>query len=172
MKKQHSETLIPKGINASDVSCLLQDRHHRQRNQHIAQSLVLSCLLSCCTAAAGQTISYTYDDAGNRISKSVVTAMSRAGSGNGSVSLDGDDSDIASDVLISYSDEMITFFVSDIEDVKSYDIVISNISGQVVKRETVTKEVHVVNTRDYLSGVYIVCLTYNGKKQSWKFTKE
>ena len=172
MKKQNSETLILEGANVSDVSCLLQDRHHRQRNLHIAQSLLLSCLLVCSTTAEGQTISYTYDDAGNRISKSVVTVMSRAGGGNGSVSLDSDDLGIASDVLISYSDGMITFFVSDNEDVKSYDIVISNICGQVVRRETVTKEVHVVNTRDYLSGVYIVCLTYNGKKQSWKFTVE
>ncbi len=98
--------------------------------------------------------------------------MTRASGGNANISFDSGDTDMTSDVFISYSDNIITFFVPDLTDIVSYDIVISSIGGQVIRKETVNKELHKINTRKYISGVYIVCLTYNGEKRSWKFTKK
>lgn len=146
-----------------------RDRH---RNLNIIRIFMLSCFWACTIETTGQTINYSYDDAGNRVSKSIFFPMTRASGGNANISFDSGDTDMTSDVFISYSDNIITFFVPDLTDIVSYDIVISSIGGQVIRKETVNKELHKINTRKYISGVYIVCLTYNGEKRLWKFTKK
>lgn len=144
----------------------------RHRNLNVIYVLTLLCSLACPIDTAGQTINFSYDDAGNRVSKSLVIPRTRAYGGNANYSFEGTDTDITSEVFLSYSDDILTIFVSDLADVVSYDIVISTIGGQIIRKETVNKEFHKINTRKYISGVYIVCLTYNGNKRSWKFTKE
>lgn len=146
-----------------------RDRH---RNLIIIRVLTLLCSLACSIETVGQTIKFSYDDAGNRVSKSIYFPMTRASKGNANISFDSGDTGMTSDVFISYSDNILTFFVPDLTDMVSYDIVISTIGGQVIRKETVRKELHKINTRKYFSGVYIVCLTYNGEKRSWKFTKK
>lgn len=144
----------------------------RHRNLNVIYVLTLLCSLACPIDTAGQTINFSYDDAGNRVSKSLLIPRTRAYGGNANYSFEGTDTDITSEVFLSYSDDILTIFVLDLANVESYDIVISTIGGQIIRKETVNKEFHKINTRKYISGVYIVCLTYNGNKRSWKFTKE
>ena len=168
MKKRHPIKQIKENICNAVLHChtLNRDRH---KNHNIICILTLLCSLACSIETVGQTIKFSYDDAGNRISKSILFSMTRAYGGNADFS---DDTSITSDVFLSYSDDILTIFVPNLADEVSYDITISTLGGQVIRKETVNKELHKINTRKYISGMYIVCLTYNGEKRSWKFTKE
>lgn len=121
--------------------------------------------------AQNQRVEYTYDDAGNRTSKT-FTIRSTRGLAPNSLSSDDESNDLDSKVILSSSDGVLTLFVPDFDKSTACDVQLCTADGKVIRKIHVNSPVTKLTTNNDAKGVYLVTVTLNEKKQTWKFVKE
>ena len=132
------------------------------------------CALLCTifpAIASAQRVEYTYDNAGNRTSKKVITRATRGFNPN-SLSSDDENSDLDSEVILSSSNGVLTLFVPDFDKSTACDVQLCTVDGKAIRKVHVNSPVTKLTTNIDAKGVYLVTVTLNEKKQTWKFVKE
>ena len=132
------------------------------------------CALLCTlfpAIASAQRVEYTYDNAGNRTAKKVTTRATR-GFNSSSLSPDDESNDLDSEVSLSLSDGVLILFVPDFDKSTDCDVQLCTVDGKVIRKVHVNSPVTKLTTSIDAKGVYLVTVTLNEKKQTWKFVKE
>ncbi len=138
----------------------------------ILQNLLLFVflLLSKPCSAQQRTVTYSYDAAGNRISKTVRVPLRPIGSERQSQNDEDDTQRVG--IYLSYNDNMLLLFVPGCCEETPCDYVICSIGGQVINRGHMTREVCEIKTRNFTRGTYVIHLTFNEEQESCKFYKD
>ena len=132
------------------------------------------CALLCIifpAIASAQRVEYTYDNAGNRTTKKVITRATR-GFNSSSLSPDDESNDLDSEVSLSLSDDVLILFVPNFDKSTACDVQLCTVDGKVIRKVHVNSPVTKLTTSIDAKGVYLVTVTLNEKKQTWKFVKE
>lgn len=131
----------------------------------------LLCIIFPAIASAQRRVEYTYDNAGNRTSKT-FTIRSTRGLAPNSLSSDDESNDLDSEVSLSLSDGVLILFVPDFDKSTDCDVQLCTVDGKVIRKVHVNSPVTKLTTSIDAKGVYLVTVTLNEKKQTWKFVKE
>lgn len=85
-------------------------------------------MLMLSSTATAQSVEYNYDNAGNRISKTSVSVMTRS-----VVSKNHEYEDLSEDVILAYSNDVITIFLMNYDTTTVCDVLVCTIDGKVMR---------------------------------------
>lgn len=131
-------------------------------------SILFLIILAC--DIYGQNILFSYDNAGNRVSKVPVFSMSRA-SGTEKIHPGMEMSDIEDEVKIHLSDKYISIILANYCESTDCEVLASTLDGKVMARIHADSDVLKLDASLFERGVYIICVTVNEKKWSWKIQR-
>lgn len=124
-------------------------------------------MLMLSSTATAQSVEYNYDNAGNRISKTYVPVMTRS-----VVSKNHEYEDLSEDVILAYSNDVITIFLMNYDTTTVCDVLVCTIDGKVMRSIHINSPLTKIDMSSFGRGIYIVKLNINEKKQSWKIMKD
>lgn len=122
-------------------------------------------------SAFSQLVHFNYDNAGNRTSKSVVSFGSRA-SGIIQMNTNEDNPQIGKDIFLSLTENNLYVKLQEFNNIKTGDLVISTEDGKILKNIHLTSDFTKISMTDCRNGVYLLGITLNNKRYSWKFSKK
>lgn len=158
---------MPKIINHSLV--VQRDKSHGGCG--ILPSLLLVSFAALSLDASAQSIRYTYDGAGNRVSKVYVHPMSRAYD-NGNILQQYGKQDLAADILVSAANNLVSVVIVNYDETTECDISISSTDGKLLKAVHANSPTTHINIEDMVEGVYLLNVTNKGDKRVWKIVKK
>ena len=138
----------------------------------IVFTLTLLCAL---TAKAQQQLSYAYDAAGNRVSRTIVLDTRST-----SVSVNESDSVFFEEMLAEKQikiypnpvESVLTLFVSDYTSSMEGEFSLFDMGGMMLARRRITAETTYVEMSRYSKGIYVLHIQLNGQPTSWKVIKK
>jgi len=132
--------------------------------------VIFLCGLMATIVVNSQQLSYTYDAAGNRISRTIVLGLK-----NADVQQQEFTETIAKKEIKIYPNPVESFLTVSIagfgDDIVS-EYLIYNLAGAQVKREKISGELTTVDMSSFSSGTYVLQISVNGEKSVWKIVKE
>ncbi len=136
----------------------------------------IMCLLLMAPALchAQDRVGYSYDAAGNRISRTIILTRNMAKKQARTVK-DKEYTDILSLRNITISPNptkgMVKVAVTGLKDSDSCTMSVYTLKGQTIKTLPVTNETTTVDLGGQPDGIYLLTITLNGEKTSWKIIK-
>lgn len=127
-------------------------------------------LLVCSVNSYSQTVSYTYDNAGNRLSKLLVTTSARQRQ-NPKDAQKMQVTDQKSRCELSYSEGIVKLLIYDYCEKDECSLTICTADGKEVKSKVVLSELTVVPVNEIPNGVFIINVNLNKEKKVWKLVK-
>ena len=135
----------------------------------------LLLLLSPLLCHAQDSVGYAYDAAGNRISRTIILTRNMAKKQARTVK-DKEYTDILSLRNITISPNptkgMVKITITGLKDSDSCKMSIYTLKGQTIKTLPVTGETTTVDLGGQPDGIYLLDITVNGEKTSWKIIKK
>lgn len=132
---------------------------------------VICCLLVTIVVNSQQYLSYAYDDAGNRISRTIFL-----GSKSAAVQQQEEIKEIiATQEIKIYPnpvESILSVSVTGFDNTISGDYFIYNLTGGLLKREKIKSEHTILDLSSFSSGTYLLQVLINGEKAVWKIIKE
>lgn len=132
--------------------------------------VIFLCGLMATIVVNSQQLSYTYDAAGNRISRTIVLGLK-----NADVQQQEFTETIAKKEIKIYPNPVESFLTVSIagfgDDIVS-EYLIYNLAGAQVKREKISGELTTLDMSSFSSGTYVLQISVNGEKSVWKIVKE
>lgn len=136
------------------------------------KKLIILPILFIAIICQAQQIIYTYDGAGNRISRAVDGVKY-------TMPKDEDEDETAmklsSDAISVYpnpTDGPLEIAISGFDKEYSGEVKIYNISGQIVLQQKITESKTSLNLTGYAHGMYLVNITVNDTATVWKVIKK
>ena len=137
------------------------------------KSLLLLSILYVLTLNAQQKLSYAYDSAGNRISRTIVMTAR-----NANVGMQEDmffEEHIADKQLKIYPNpvkEQLTIEIPGHDSTEKAEYILLNMSGAVLKRDRISSEITTVDMNRFVTGTYVLNIIINGERTVWKIIKQ
>jgi len=132
--------------------------------------VIFLCGLMATIVVNSQQLSYTYDAAGNRISRTIVLGLK-----NADVQQQEFTEIIAKKEIKIYPNPVESFLTVSIagfgDDIVS-ECFIYNLAGTLVMREKISGELTTLDMSSFSSGTYVLQISVNGEKSVWKIVKE
>lgn len=116
---------------------------------------------------SAQSIQYSYDNAGNRTTKFYIYPMTRS-VGRESFSTEEEKEDLISDVKVSIMRNELRVFLKDYKDNVSYNIQLNTIDGKTINNVLAKSPEIYIETKNLNRGIYILTVTVDDKKHTWK----
>lgn len=132
-------------------------------------------LLFALTAKAQQQLSYAYDAAGNRVSRTIVLdTRSTSASVNESDSVFFEEMLAEKQIKIYPNpvESVLTLFVSDYTSSMEGEFSLFSMGGVMLARRRITGETTYVEMSRYAKGIYVLHIQLNGQPTSWKVIKK
>jgi len=132
--------------------------------------VIFLCGLMATIVVNSQQLSYTYDDAGNRISRTILLGLKSA--------------DIEQQEFTeTIAKKEIKIYPNPVESLLSVSIAgydagivnecfIYNMAGAILKREKISGELTILDMSSFSSGTYVLQILIDGEKSVWKIVKE
>lgn len=118
-----------------------------------------------------QTLQYSYDAAGNRISKTLIVAMSHTPkTGDERISSIGFRNAVQPNTYSTHG--VIDFKIEDFDSKKKYKISVYSINGIDVTSVVPQTETTTIDLSNLQRGIYILSVTTDGETQTFKITKK
>ena len=147
---------------------------------------ILITILTISFTAFAQNFTYTYDAAGNRITRVVVLPPSKSTlQNNGSTNHETEEEEIAEEDklkdklgsfdLLVYPNPtrgLVIVKISGEETIESATYNVYDANGKQVANGTVASAMLLVNLSQQIAGTYNLRVTINGKAQTWKIIKK
>ena len=141
--------------------------------KHTFVAVILLSLTLLCHAQ--DRAGYSYDAAGNRISRTIILTRNMAKKQARTVK-DKEYTDILSLRNITISPNptkgMVKITITGLKDSDSCKMSIYTLKGQTIKTLPVTGETTTVDLGGQPDGIYLLDITVNGEKTSWKIIKK
>lgn len=132
---------------------------------------VICCLLVTTAVYSQQYLSYEYDDAGNRISRTIFL-----GSKSAAVQQQEEIKEtIAMQEIKIYPnpvESILSVSVTGFDNTISGEYFIYNLTGGLLERDKITSEHTTLDLSSFSSGTYLLQILINGEKTVWKIIKE
>lgn len=158
---------MPNSINYSlRLQCL---KVHEGR--WIRLSFLLLSFVALSINVYAQGISYSYDSAGNRISKTYVYSMSRSYDAEG-VQLHSRNNDLAANILVSVNNNLVSVIIVDYDKAIECDISINSTDGKLLRTVHANSPISHINIEDMAEGVYLLNVTHEAENRVWKIVKK
>ena len=132
--------------------------------------VIFLCGLTATLVVYSQQLSYTYDAAGNRISRTIVLGLKSA--------------DVQKQEFTeTIARKEIKIYPNPVESLLSVSIAgydagivsecfVYNMAGALIKREKISGEITTLDMSSFSSGTYVLQISVNGEKSVWKIVKE
>ncbi len=135
----------------------------------------LILLLSALTVKAQQQLSYAYDAAGNRVSRTIVmTTLSASATTNQTDSVYFEEM-LAEKMIKLYPNPVeseLTIRITGYESSFQGEYALFNMGGIMLSRNRITSETTLVDMNRYMPGTYLLNITLRGEKSVWKIIKQ
>lgn len=134
---------------------------------------VISLLLfmALATLLSAQTISFAYDNAGNRIKREIVLSRSKISPKATAVCYNEMLSEKDIHIYPNPTKGLLKLEIRGFEDTDHCSINIFGMSGQQIMSLSVTSSVTEIDLSSRQNGVYVLLLTINGNDSTWKIIK-
>lgn len=137
--------------------------------------LISFMLISVCALKAQQQLSYAYDAAGNRVSRTIVLDTRGA-----NVAANQTDSVFFEDMLAEKKIKLypnpveneLTISITGYEPSWKGEYALFNMSGAMLSHKRLAGETTPVNMGQYLPGTYLLTIIIDGEKSVWKIIKQ
>ena len=121
------------------------------------------------------SVGYSYDAAGNRISRTIILSRNMAKKQARAVK-DKEYTDILSQRNISISPNptkgMVKITITGLRESDDCAMSVYTLKGQTLKKLSVSGEVTTIDLSGQPDGIYLLDITINGEKTSWKIIKK
>lgn len=121
------------------------------------------------------SVGYSYDAAGNRISRTIILTRNLAKKQARTVK-DKEYTDILSQRNISISPNptkgMVKITITGLRESDDCTMSVYTLNGQTLKTLSVSGEVTTIDLSGQPDGIYLIDITINGEKTSWKIIKK
>lgn len=131
--------------------------------------MLVAFLVAVCASA--QSVSYAYDDAGNRVRREIVLSRQK---GKQAASLRFE-SALDSRAIVIYPNPTKGVLKIEIGDFYAADggnIIVNDMAGRRVLEAEIDSDSFSIDLSDRQSGIYLLTISLNGKSSVWKIIKE
>lgn len=132
--------------------------------------VTLFCGLMASVVVFSQQLNYAYDDAGNRICRTISLGLKSANAHQNEFT-----ETIAKKEVKIYPNPvegLLSVSISGFDDGIVSELSIYNIAGNLVKRVKITDKLTPLDMSSLSSGTYVLQISINGEKSVWKIVKE
>jgi hypothetical protein len=130
-------------------------------------------LLFAASNLYAQTVSYTYDNAGNRIERVInMTSSAALRSPEGATALEDVIAQQEIRIYPNPTQGMLTVEIVHFTDNLQADFVLTDLSGKIIDRRRATSGSLTFNLSPHPSGIYLLRSVMNGETTTWKIIKE
>lgn len=124
------------------------------------------------TATNPEVARYTYDSAGNRVSREIIIGVAGDEPQDIAASLIDVVASQAVRIYPNPTDGNLTISIDDYEESDQASFIIYDLSGVIVYDSKVTGQASSVDISDCQSGIYILTIMINGNQSSWRIIKK
>lgn len=124
------------------------------------------------TATNPEVARYTYDSAGNRVSREIIIGVAGDEPQDIAASLIDVVASQAVRIYPNPTDGNLTISIDDYEESDQASFIIYDLSGVIVYDSKATGQASSVDISDCQSGIYILTIMINGNQSSWRITKK
>lgn len=124
------------------------------------------------TATNPEVARYTYDSAGNRVSREIIIGVAGDEPQDIAASLIDVVASKAVRIYPNPTDGNLTISIDDYEESDQASFIIYDLSGVIVYDSKVTGQASSVDISDCQSGIYILTIMINGNQSSWRIIKK
>ena len=124
------------------------------------------------TATNPEVARYTYDSAGNRVSREIIIGVAGDEPQDIAASLIDVVASKAVRIYPNPTDGNMTISIDDYEESDQASFIIYDLSGVIVYDSKVTGQASSVDISDCQSGIYILTIIINGNQSSWRIIKK
>ena len=132
--------------------------------------VTLLCSLLATIVVSSQELRYSYDDAGNRISRTIFIGLKSA-----DVQIKEIAETIGQNEIKIYPnpvESLLLISIKGFENEVVSEYFVYNLSGSLIRREKVTSELTTLDMSSLRRGTYVLQLSMNGEKRAWNIVKE
>ena len=138
----------------------------------IIRTILLALLLTPMSAMAQNTMTFSYDAGGNRISRQITVSSVKERPGETT-----DISDVEAETLedrmritTDASSETVSVEISDLKADEHGSVRLFTSAGALLQEVAIAGKVTTVSLNSYPSGMYILSVTVDGKQHGWKIS--
>lgn len=124
------------------------------------------------TATNPEVARYTYDSAGNRVSREIIIGVAGDEPQDIAASLIDVVASQAVRIYPNPTDGNLTISIDDYEESDQASFIIYDLSGVIVYDSKATGQASSVDISDCQSGIYILTIMINGNQSSWRIIKK
>ena len=124
------------------------------------------------TATNPEVARYTYDSAGNRVSREIIIGVAGDEPQDIAASLIDVVASKAVRIYPNPTDGNLTISIDDYEESDQASSIIYDLSGAIVYDSKATGQASSVDISDCQSGIYILTIMINGNQSSWRIIKK
>lgn len=124
------------------------------------------------TATNPEVARYTYDSAGNRVSREIIIGVAGDEPQDIAASLIDVVASRAVRIYPNPTNGKLTISIDDYEEPDQASFIIYDLSGVIVYDSKVTGQASSVDISDCQSGIYILTIMINGNQSSWRIIKK
>ena len=152
-----------------------------KKDKRISKRVVLIFLLSVVLSMwagldiCAQRIKYTYDDAGNRLSRQKEIVVQTRGALNDEEDLSIYEEDLSETKVTIYPNPtkgMLKVDISGVEKFENARISLYDLTGKLLQQWAGISQSNAIDLSERTPGMYIMQIVYNGNASSWKIVKE
>ena len=124
---------------------------------------------------AQNRIKYTYDDAGNRLTRKKEIVVQTRGNLNNGEEPSVYEEELSETKVIIYPNPtkgMLKVDISGVEKFENAQISLYDLTGKLLQRWAGISQSNTIDLSERTPGLYIMQIAYNGKISSWKIIKE
>jgi hypothetical protein len=136
--------------------------------------LLIFLLLSTTGILRSQNIAYYYDNAGNRIERTIVmsSALRSAEESSDVTAVEDLIADHAVKIYPNPTQGMLAVEIANFTDDLSVDFLLTNASGRVIDRQQATSGYQTFNLSNQVPGIYLLRIRIEDAVTTWKIIKE
>lgn len=145
--------------------------------------LIVSLIMLCFNIGFSQNVTYTYDDAGNRLTRALLVIQKITSATNNIESVEKSVNCISGNKSITIDNVVVK--VSPNPNGGRFDVTIDkpkqqtkvgiylhSLNGTLVYEENKANTTNTINITNRENGTYILTVTVNGSKETWKVIKQ
>lgn len=153
-------------------------RNNKRTLKRIAAIFMLFMVLSVWAGAnvcAQNKIKYTYDDAGNRLTRKKEIVVQTRGALNNGEEPSVYEEELSETKVTIYPNPtkgMLKVDISEVEQFENAQISLYDLTGKLLQQWAGISQSNTIDLSERTPGMYIMQVAYNGKISSWKIIKE
>lgn len=152
-------------------------RISKRISKRVALIFLLSVVLSMWAGLdiCAQRIKYTYDNAGNRLTRQKEIVVQTRGALSDEEELSVYEEELSETKVTIYPNPtrgMLKVDISGVEKFENAQISLYDLTGKLLQRWAGISQSNTIDLSERTPGMYIMQVAYNGKMSSWKIIKE